>query len=95
MHCPTCNSENVKKNGSIHNKKQKYACKDCKWQFVLNPENCISQEKKDIIDKLLLEKIPLAGIARVTGVSEYWLQNYVNDKYDSIPRDIDIIPKKR
>jgi len=88
MHCLTCNSENVKKNGSIHNKKQKYACEDCKRQFVLNPENCISQEKKDIIDKLLSEKIPLAGIARVMGVSECQLQSYVNNKYDSIPRDL-------
>ena len=95
MNCPTCNSENVIKNGSIHNGKQKYACKDCLRQFVLAPTNCISQEKKDLIDKLLLEKIPLAGIARVVEVSEYWLQNYVNDKYDSVPKIIDITPKKK
>jgi len=28
-----------------------------------------------------LEKILLAGIARVVGVSEPWLQSYVNEKY--------------
>ena len=28
MNCPTCQSENIIKNGSIHNGKQKYACKD-------------------------------------------------------------------
>jgi len=82
MNCPSCNSENIVKNGTIHNGKQKYACKDCCRQFVLNPENCISQDDKDLIDKLLLEKIPLAGIARVVGVSERWLQKYVNEKYD-------------
>ena len=38
----------------------------------------IAQDIKDLIDKLLLEKIPLVGIARVTGVSERWLQTYVN-----------------
>jgi len=43
-----------------------------------------------LIDKLLLERIPLAGIARVVGVSERWLQNYVNRKYQEIPRRIDI-----
>jgi len=56
------------------------ACKDCHRQFVLEPTNCISQQQKDLIDKLLLEKIPLAGIARVVGVWEYWLPNYVNQK---------------
>ena len=94
MNCPTCLSENIIKNGTIHNGKQKYACKDCLRQFVLAPTNCISQEKKELIDKLLLEKIPLAGIARVIDVSEYWLQNYVNDKYDSIPKTINVTSKR-
>jgi hypothetical protein len=59
------------------------------------PTNCISIEKRDLIDKLLLEKIPLAGIARVVKVSECWLQNYVNEKYNSVPKVIDITQKKR
>jgi IS1 family transposase len=95
MNCPTCKSENIIKNGSIHNGKQKYACKDCNRQFVLEPTNCISEEKKDLIDKLLLEKIPLAGISRVVGVSERWLQNYVNEKYALISTIIDVITKKK
>jgi transposase-like protein len=49
--------------------KQKYKCRDCDKQFVLNPEKKISEEKKAIIDKLLLEKISLRGIARSVGVS--------------------------
>ena len=83
--CPSCNSENIIKNGSIHNGTQKYACKECRRQFVLEPKNSISEEKKKLINKLLLEKIPLAGIARVIDISERCLQNYVNKKYDSIP----------
>lgn len=55
----------------------------------------IAQDTIDLIDKLLLEKIPLAGIARVTGVSERWLQTYINAKYDAIPRQVDVCPKKR
>ena len=81
MNCPNCHSSHVVKNGSIHNGKQKFLCKDCGRQFVENPENRIPQEKKDLIDKLLLEKIPLAGIARVVGVSERWLQKYVVTTY--------------
>jgi len=43
---------------------------------------------------IILEKIPLAGIARVVDVSEYWLQNYVNDKYDSVPKVVYVTPKR-
>ena len=95
MECPTCNSQNFKENGSIHNGKKKYACKDCGRQFVENPQNkIIPQEMWDIVDKLLLEKIPIAGISRVTGISEPWLQKYVNKKYEDIPQKIDIVKKK-
>jgi AraC-like DNA-binding protein len=55
-----------------------------------HPENRISQETKDLIDKLLLERIPLAGIARVVGVSERWLQRYVNQVYQEVPKSIEI-----
>ncbi len=47
-----------------------------------DPQNkIIDQATKTLIDKLLLERILLAGIARVVGVSEPWLQSYVNEKY--------------
>ncbi len=74
--CPRCDCNHVVKNGFIHNGNQNFKCKRCGRQFVLNPKNkLIAQETKELIDKLLLEKLPLAGIARVTGVSERWLQN--------------------
>lgn len=84
--CPSCNSKQIVKNGKIHNGKQNHKCRDCGRQFVQNPENkVIKQETKNLIDKLLLEKISLAGISRVTEVSEPWLQSYVNEKYESLP----------
>jgi insertion element IS1 protein InsB len=87
--CPECGSDNCVQNGSIHNGKPKHECNDCNRQFVDNPQNSpISAETKELIDKLLLEKIPLAGIVRVTGVSERWLQNYVNEKYENIPKQL-------
>ena len=62
--CPNCGSKHTVKNGRIHNKKSKYQCQDCGRQFVENStKKVISQETKDLIDRLLLEKIPLAGIA--------------------------------
>ncbi len=70
MTCPRCGSKRIVKNGSTHNKKQKFDCKDCGRQFVENPKNKpISDATKALIDKMLLERISLAGICRVTGVS--------------------------
>jgi transposase-like protein len=74
MMCPACNSENTIRNGSIHNGKPKFRCRQCGKQFVEHPENkIISQEIRKLVDRLLLEKIPLEGIARTAGVSERWL----------------------
>jgi len=39
-----------------------------------------------MVDKLLLEKIPIAGISRVTEISEPWLQQYINQKYEYVPQ---------
>ncbi len=52
---------------------------------------------KVLIERLLLEKIPLVGITRVLKISEPWLQNYVNDKYDEVPRQVTVQlkPKRR
>lgn len=93
MVCPSCNSERIIRNGTIHNGKQKYACKNCSRQFVENPQNVIPQQTKDLVDKLLLERISLAGISRVTGVSERWLQYYVNDKYENIEQKVKVTKK--
>ena len=94
--CPNCYSEKTVKNGHIHNGKQRYKCHDCGRQFVENPEKIlISQEKRELIDRLLLERISLAGITRVVKVSERWLQTYVNEKYALVPREISVTAKKK
>ncbi|WP_448562645.1 IS1/IS1595 family N-terminal zinc-binding domain-containing protein [Trichothermofontia sp.] len=85
--CPSCNSTHVVKNSKTHNDKQNFKCRECGRQFVQDPQNkIIDPETKTLIDKLLLEKIPLAEIARAVGVSEPWLQSYVNEKYQRVPR---------
>ena len=76
MKCPACSSLNIVKNGSIHNGKQKHSCKSCGRQFVENPENKrIAPETWDLVKKLLLEKISIAGIARVVGISGHGYKN--------------------
>ncbi|MFN3315269.1 MAG: hypothetical protein ACK40K_00520 [Raineya sp.] len=79
----------MKLNGHIHNGKQNHQCKDCGRQLVLNPERKVVSEKdKKLIDKLLLEKISLAGIARSVEISEQWLQGYISELYASQPDDL-------
>ncbi len=52
---PSCDSNQIVKNGKIHNGKQNYKCQDYGRQFVKDPENkIIDQDTKDSIDKLLL-----------------------------------------
>ena len=96
MHCPRCQGSRVIKNGSIHNGKPKWTCKECGRQFVVaSAQRLISQETRQTIDKLLLERISLAGIVRVTGVSLRWLQYYVNAKYAATPRSVSVTEQKR
>lgn len=96
LSCPSCRSQTVVKNGQTRHGKQNYRCNNCGRQFVENPQwRKISEETKILIDRLLLEKIPLAGIARVLKISEPWLQNYVNNKYDTVPWQVKVQPKPR
>src|SRR5262249_8301261 len=94
--CPRCGSDHVVKNGHIHNGKAKFACQDCRRQFVENPAwQPISAETKALIDKLLLERLSLAGIVRAMGGSARWRQYYVNAKYAAVPQVADVPVKKR
>lgn len=95
MNCPTCHSEHINKNGSIHTGKQKYICKDCHRQFVASPtKKVIPSETWLLVDKLLLERVSIAGISRVTGISEPWLQQYINKKYATINQKVTLTKKK-
>jgi transposase-like protein len=69
--CPICASIKMVKNGRIHNGKQRFKCHDCGRQFIEQPsQKIIDQGTRELIDRLLLERISLAGIARVAQVSE-------------------------
>ena len=96
MKCPRCDCQYIVKNGHTHNGKQSFKCGDCARQFVSAPRHQpISEETRKLIDKLLLEKISLAGICRTTGVSERWLQYYVNKKLGAVNRQVEVKSKKK
>jgi transposase-like protein len=94
MPCPQCNSNNIVKNGHTHYGKQRFKCLPCGRQFVESPtRQPIDHSRRVLIDKLLLERLSLAAIARVTGVSLRWLQYYVNQKYYQTPKQVEVTQK--
>lgn len=94
--CPSCTSKQTVKNGHIHTGKQRFLCRTCGRQFVENPTNkIIDSETRELIDRLLLERISMAGIARAVKVSEQWLQDYVNAKSAQTRTQAEVQPKKR
>ena len=96
MKCPRCNSQYIVKNGYTHTGKQSFKCRDCSRQFVIAPRHQpISEDTRELIDRLLLEKISLAGIVRATGVSPRWLQYYVNKKLGAVKRQVEVKSKKK
>ena len=66
LKCPKCHSGVIKKNGTIHNGKQKYECLSCHRQFVEHPENkVVSDDTKERIRRALLERVSLEGLCRI------------------------------
>lgn len=89
--CPCCQSLAFVRNGFNRHGDQNHRCRECGRQFVLDPQNkIISEETKTLIRNLLLEKLSLNGICRVTGVSQTWLLNFVANEYAQVPRDLNV-----
>src|SRR5688572_7010191 len=78
LRCPQCGLSHIKRNGYTHYGKQNYRCKDCDRQFVEDSQR-IGEEVKDLIKVLLLERLSLRGICRVTGVSLTWLLHFITE----------------
>ena len=95
MNCPRCQSTHINKYGRTHYSKPRFRCQSCSRQFVENPtRQPIDEQTRSLIDKLLLERLALSAIARVTGVSEGWLKMYVNQKYYQTPKQVEVTQKK-
>ena len=93
--CPQCQGTKIVLNGKNPYEKQRYKCQNCQRQCVKNPRHQpISDAQKELIDQLLLEKISLVGICRASGVSKWWLQYYVNQKYYQVQKKANISEKK-
>jgi insertion element IS1 protein InsB len=89
LRCPQCGLSHIKRNGYTHYGKQNYRCKDCDRQFVEDSQH-IGEEMKDLVKVLLLERMSLRGICRVTGVSLTWLLGFITEIYAALPDDLNV-----
>ena len=53
----------------------------------------LSEEQKGLVERLLLERISLSGIARVLQLSEDCVQRYVDRKAHQVSRQVEVMPK--
>ena len=91
--CPQCQSSRYKKNGHIHNGKQNHPCHDCERQFVQCCEPyCISEEKRGLIERLLVERISLRGSCRAVGVTLKWLLGFLVQCVETLPAHLHVQP---
>lgn len=94
MNCLKCQFLQIIKYGHTHYGKPRFRCRDFGRQFVEGAtQQPIDESTRQLIDKLLLERLALAAIARVTGVSPRWLQMYVNQKFYQTPKIIKVTQK--
>jgi insertion element IS1 protein InsB len=91
--CPQCQSPKYKKNGHIHNGKQNHHCHDCGRQFVQCFEQyLISDDKRGLIERLLVERISLRGICRAVGVTLKWLLGFLVQCFEALPDHLHVQP---
>ncbi len=99
MHpCPSCGSQQISRNGQKRHGKQNYKCRGCGRQFILDPVwKAITPEQYSLIERMLLERVPLTGIARIVQISEDTVQRYVNAQAAVVPQQVEVStkPKKR
>ena len=91
LRCPRCGLSHIKKNGHTHYGEQNYACLACGHQFVEHSQR-IDESTRELIKKLLLERLSLSGICRVCGISMTWLLKFIAELYEQLPDDLCVQP---
>src|SRR5262249_4645661 len=90
---PRCQSTKFKQNGHVHNGKQNHHCHDCGRQFVgcFEPY-LIAEDKRTLIERLLLERLSLRGICRAVGVTLKWLLGFLVECFEALPDHLYVQP---
>ena len=94
--CPRCSSAHVVRNGFLRSGSPQLLCRGCGRRFVPDPKRVpVSAERRELVRRRLRERMSLRGIARATGLSRSWLQEFVNAVYrEDTPPDPGPLKKK-
>lgn len=85
------------RNGLSHSGTPGFRCRKCDRRFVAAPKNGpVPEATKDLVRRLLAERMGIRAIARAVGVSRSWVQGFVNALYrDETPQNPGPPPKSR
>src|SRR2546426_6942899 len=76
--CPRCKSSKYKKNGHMHHGKPNHHCHDWGRPFVqCFAQWLIAEDKRGLLERLLVERISLRGIGRAVGGTRKWLLGFL------------------
>jgi hypothetical protein len=91
--CLRCKSHGYKKNDHIHSGKQNHQYCDCGRQFVRCFEPyLIAEDKRGLIERLLVERVSLRGICRAMGVKLKWLLGFLIQCVEALPDHLHVQP---
>lgn len=94
--CPRCSATHVVRNGPTRHGVPSFRCRGCGRRFVADPrKGPVSEERQELVRRLLAERLSLRAIARAVGVSRSWLQTFVNAVYDRTPWEPGPLKKSR
>ena len=80
--CPDCSATHVVRNGPNSVGTPTFRCRACGRRFARAPRKApVTDDRKDRIRRLMVERLSLRAIARIIGCSRSWLQTFVNTVY--------------
>lgn len=89
LRCPQCGLWHSKRNGHTHYGKQNNRCLNCGRHFLEDSQR-LSEEDRQMIKRLLLERLSLLGICRVMGISLRWLLSFIAELYEDLPDGLNV-----
>src|SRR5215210_5715457 len=95
--CPRCHATHVVRNGRTGSGSPNYLCRGYGRRLVPCPKKGpVPEATKNLVRRLLRERMALRAIARAVGVSRGWLQAFVNRLYrEDTPFDPGPLKKSR
>ena len=93
--CPRCSGTHVVRNGANASGTPVFRCQACGRRFVAAPKKGpVGEPDRELVRRLLAERVGVRAIARVTGRSRSWVPGFVNALYrEGTPHDPGPPPK--